>query len=323
MTEEQMGKGGIVSPVDERDFKYCGPIGGAGEPFDWVSGYDVEDHVGKMPVKDQQVTSACGGFAWSSLSYVLDTSAREEKSEKFIYAQTAVPGGGSNGRVNSALCTNKGVCTKALCPLPEPLTEANITKNDITPEAFKNALTNRERVYFVENHPSIETMAQMIRDSGGAVLLLWGQNNGTWLSKKPQTPNNPTAQNTWAHFVFAGKAKEEKGKKYIGILNSWGKEVGDSGWQWLDEDYFKSKCIWEAWAMTELGRIDFVFTKTLRLGFVGLDAKMLQYKLGMPDVDFVFGLKTLSAVKKFQSEHGLKPDGIVGPATNAALNSLA
>ncbi len=64
--------------------------------------------------------------------------------------------------------------------------------------------------------------------------------------------------------------------------------------------------------------------RTLKTGSSGSDVKGLQeilmslgYDCGMPDG--VFGSKTKSAVEKFQSDHGLSPDGIVGPLTWATL----
>lgn len=40
----------------------------------------------------------------------------------------------------------------------------------------------------------------------------------------------------------------------------------------------------------------------------------------LTQVDSIYGPITEEAVKKFQQQHGLKPDGIVGPATRSALN---
>lgn len=53
----------------------------------------------------------------------------------------------------------------------------------------------------------------------------------------------------------------------------------------------------------------------------GEDVKRLQNALNMPqnEIDGVFGDKTDTAVCTFQSSHGLKVDGKVGPATWAAL----
>lgn len=52
----------------------------------------------------------------------------------------------------------------------------------------------------------------------------------------------------------------------------------------------------------------------LKLGSTGEDVNKLQIRLGIDPVG-KFGTKTDSAVKGFQSAHGLTPDGIVGDAT--------
>lgn len=50
----------------------------------------------------------------------------------------------------------------------------------------------------------------------------------------------------------------------------------------------------------------------------GNDVKWLQYELNI-NVDGLFGNNTKAAVLSFQNAHGLKPDGIVGPATRYAI----
>lgn len=61
----------------------------------------------------------------------------------------------------------------------------------------------------------------------------------------------------------------------------------------------------------------------LRLGSKGPDVTKLQQLLGNAGygvvVDSIFGIITLEAVKAFQREKGLFPDGVVGPKTWAAL----
>ena len=66
--------------------------------------------------------------------------------------------------------------------------------------------------------------------------------------------------------------------------------------------------------------------RTLRKGDSGSDVKELQealiaagHDVGKAGADGIFGSSTLSAVKKFQKEHGLDADGIVGAKTRAAL----
>lgn len=57
---------------------------------------------------------------------------------------------------------------------------------------------------------------------------------------------------------------------------------------------------------------------TIKNGSKGNDVVTLQKMLGIT-ADGIFGSKTETAVKKFQNEHGLDVDGIVGPKTWEAL----
>ncbi|MFZ7104791.1 MAG: spore cortex-lytic enzyme [Peptococcaceae bacterium] len=65
--------------------------------------------------------------------------------------------------------------------------------------------------------------------------------------------------------------------------------------------------------------------RTLVYGATGQDVKNLQSKLKdlgyhSAEIDGMYGWQTLKSVKWFQSRFGLKVDGVVGPATWAALN---
>jgi peptidoglycan hydrolase-like protein with peptidoglycan-binding domain len=69
-------------------------------------------------------------------------------------------------------------------------------------------------------------------------------------------------------------------------------------------------------------------TTTLKLGSRGEAVKELQrflndkLNLGLI-VDGIFGPKTVTIVKKWQSDHGLVPDGLVGAKTKAMMNGFA
>lgn len=65
----------------------------------------------------------------------------------------------------------------------------------------------------------------------------------------------------------------------------------------------------------------------LKKGMKGEEVKTLQmilklkgYDIGPDGVDGVFGDSTEKAVKEFQEDHKLEPDGVVGPATQEALH---
>ena len=67
--------------------------------------------------------------------------------------------------------------------------------------------------------------------------------------------------------------------------------------------------------------------RLLKLGSRGEDVKTLQmtlklrgYSIGSAGPDGVFGADTERAVKAFQADHNLEPDGVVGPATQEALH---
>src|SRR3989304_995216 len=68
-------------------------------------------------------------------------------------------------------------------------------------------------------------------------------------------------------------------------------------------------------------------TMTLRYGMKTSEVGVLQNKLQKEGlyagkIDNIFGPKTLLAVRIFQIQNNLTPDGIVGPKTRAVLNSL-
>lgn len=67
--------------------------------------------------------------------------------------------------------------------------------------------------------------------------------------------------------------------------------------------------------------------KTSKLHKTGEEVEQLQEMLDYlgyynGDIDGVFGRRTLSAVKKFQSDNDLLIDGTVGPLTIEALNAV-
>ena len=105
------------------------------------------------------------------------------------------------------------------------------------------------------------------------------------------------------------------------------------------ESKFKEKSIPGGWNMVGLyDQIIFdygvapdpvvVWRPTLRKGDKGEDVEYVQkiladngYDIGKAGVDGDFGRATEEAVKRFQRDHGLDPDGIVGPLTYVAFEN--
>lgn len=318
MDEQSFGKGAIPDVPDKRDYKYE-DVAMSLPPFDWTIGFDIEEVLGiKLKVKNQNGSGSCGGQAWGYYGQVLDPDF-EEKSAKFIYSQTFVPGGGSAGRTNCDLVTNKGWGDEILTPsydMGVPPSETFMERpQDITLEAFKDAFLDRALSYAIVDI-NINTIAQAIRDNKGCIIGISGKNNGTWSTKFPVPP--PDTTDVWRHWMYCGKAKTINGKRMIGALNSWGETTGEQGWQWFDENYIKEPFVWSCWTMVYFFPL-FKFTKNMRFGSVGNEVEQLQKRLGLYQ-DGIFGWRTRGAVKAYQLSHGLVPDGIVGPLTRTVLN---
>ncbi len=330
------GTGGFIDSYDSRDLKLK-DIAGATLPFSWDKGFDVEEKLGfKIKIKDQGASFSCGGQAWSYLAEVLEalsTNSYEPRSAKYIYAQTAVEGGGSYGRDNCEILQSQGSARESVLP-SYPNTEVNLTAAiDITNPVRDDA---KKSIFYPYAHAEgdIDSIAQAIRDHNGVVLGVDGENNGTWISAFPKPPKIIQ----WRHWVYAGKAKVIDGKKFIGIANSWGEDVGEKGWQWISEDYFTTGHVFDNWthiykAQTALA----LFLTDMRYGDEGPEIVRLQNVLEnlgyfTGDKYPFYGNLTAKAVYAFQLDRGIigwwnawlyrGSRSICGPATRALLNKL-
>jgi hypothetical protein len=244
------GTGALESKYDIRDYWY--------EPLargfvDWTTSYDIEAVLGhRIAPKDQNGSGSCGGQAWAYYGAILEELASksyEERSAKWIYSHThAVPGGGSRGRDNCDFVIKTGWARESIVPSYDngkpPSETFMITNVPVTPEIVSDT-SNTRALSYLQVKPQIDLVAEAISDNSGAILLVRGEDNGTWRSQFPKPP----AIGVWGHWIYAGRYKTINGKKYIGVLNSWGNNTGDRGWQWLGEDYFKSGFITEVWTM--------------------------------------------------------------------------
>lgn len=332
--EENFGKGAVHDKVDLRDYKWS-DIGAASMPFDWNVGYDIETS-GAIPSKNQGNSYSCGGQAWSYYMAVL--KGGDERSAKFIYSQTFAAGGGSSGRDNSNIVIKQGDSKESLCTSYEngaTPSEAFMQRpQDITPEAKADATNDKALSYAMVN-ASIDDVAQAIRDNKGCIVLIHGQNNGTWTTAFPLAPDPANGNQLWSHWLYCGKAKMIDGKKYIGAKNSWG-DVGENGWQWLSEDHFKG-AIQYGWTIAPVpdAPVGFTFKKDLSFSMTDPDILHLQVYLnnhGFPvalsgagssgQETNHFGYMTKKAVIKLQTANNINPTlGFVGPLTRAYLNS--
>ena len=237
----------LDSPYDLRDYWYEPRDRGT---FEWD--FDIEKVIGqKLVVKNQNGSSSCGGQAWSYYGEVLEALATknyEPRSARWIYSHTHAPGGGSSGRANCDFVIKKGFAWEAHAPSYEkgnpPSESFMVQVPTLSKEAIENTEISRALSY-VKIAPNMNLIAQAIVENNGAILSVGGQDNGTWKSEFPKPPK----VKEWSHWVYAGKLREINGKKYIGIINSWGEKTGDKGWQWIGQDYFDAGFIREGWTL--------------------------------------------------------------------------
>lgn len=316
-SEQDFGKGGILSPIDPRDFSYKGF---SSIPYDWNVPFNIKI---SPELKNQGSSGSCGGQAMSYYGEVLEAlndGTPEERSAKFIYAQIFIPPAGTFLRDLCDVVIKQGWAREAVLSSYEngnPPTEAFMERvQDITPEVKLDA--SRSQALSYANVPlNFDSIAMAVRDNNGAIILIGGNNNGTWLSEYPQPP---ITKNEWQHFLYVCGMKMENGKKYINVLNSWG-NVGVNGYQWLSEDYMP--WIWEC--RTLVFKKAFIFNKNLSFGMrnkdvLELQKRMVLEKCGTYTPTGYFGILTWYSVIKYQKTHNISGTGFVGVLTRSELN---
>lgn len=333
LVEELHGHGAVWTPKDE-SVPLMREIAMDTMPFDWTLGFHVPD----ARTKNQFTSSSCGGQA---ASYKMEALFGGEKSAKFVYAPIAAPGGGSTEPAISGLLQHVGDSDESLCPSISngTATESFMTrKGDISPLAYSDALKSivGARIYVQR---SLDSIGQAVRDHQGIIIGVYGENNGTWLSKFPKPPTDTPNSTMWAHFLFVAGVEMIDGIKYMKVHNSWGDSVGEGGYQYLDASYIPY--IWTSFTYADTSiqpHFSHHFTTTMKVGDRGGEVLALQQALKV-DGEFpstqvctgYFGIVSREAVNSFQLKYkqdilipqGLSsPTGRVGGYTLAKLNSL-
>ena len=248
INSQDFGKGGLLSPYDIRDYWYTPAPRGE---IDWEKGFDIENKVGKITIKNQGKSGSCGGQAWSYYGEVLEaiaTKSYEPRSARWIYSHTFAPGGGSRGSDNCNFVVKYGFAKEDDATSYEkgkvPSESFMETVPELTAVALDEAQTSKALSY-LKVTTDIDTIANAILEHNGVIMAIYGQNNGTWHSAYPKRPMGKV----WCHWLYVGKFKMIDGKKYIGVINSWGDKIGEKGIQWIGEEYFASDFITEAWTL--------------------------------------------------------------------------
>ncbi len=249
-----------IHPLWRKVVKFFRPkIAEASIAFDWATGYDVRDTIGAIKIKDQGTSSSCSGQAGA---YFLEIQGKlrkvkEEISAKSIYGKIFYPGGGSTVTSLINQIAIKGALPESEVPSYKngiPLSEAMMIENSWTSSVRDQEAYTRAGYTPFDIGEGIDEVAQVIKDWGAVIIEIQGKNNGTWLSSYPKPPEKDNPNALWTHFMCCIGSCIINGQKTIIALQSWG-DVGAGGVQFIQEDYFKSGYVLDAFTLCHNSRI--------------------------------------------------------------------
>ena len=227
--------------------------------------FDIEKELGfTLPVKNQGSSSSCVGQAAATYAYVLNSielrriyfsktkEVSPELSARSVYSQIAQPFGGAYMGDAFRLMVKGGLNKEQDVPSYEnglPPTEQFMTTKDWKTSLLEYKAKNYQgkEYRFIRNTYSIDLVAQAIVENNGCLLGVYVGRDSSWLGSEPRYDE----YRGYSHLVYAGKLRVYEGKRWIGILNSWGENIGERGWQWLSEDFFVSGGVHTAGVMID------------------------------------------------------------------------
>jgi hypothetical protein len=215
-------------------------LGRSSVPFDWEKGVDLEEKV-MLTRRDQGNSSSCGGQAGA---YFIEHQTKSNISAKSIYSLIHHPlGGATVSALETHICT-RGANLELDVPSYEngntPSERFMTDKSWFSPWFEKDAYKRAGYIPIRVAH-NMEAMAEAIRDLGGIICMVAGQNNNTWRKAFPEMPTKKNKNPIWYHFLYFKGAKMINGKKYLMATNSWGNDTGENGVQYFDEQYMTGK----------------------------------------------------------------------------------
>lgn len=261
---QNFGKGAFRDRFDSRDLKWA-PLAkalGIEKTFDWNIGTDTEEKLNiKIKHENQGSQSSCAANALSTYGDVLnyvETKKWEDFGSKGLYAQVALPGGGSYLRDNLDIAVNQGFYLESDLPSYDingnPVSEEEVRRaEDITSEMRKKAKQWKSLRYYQLPANDIDSWATAIENHWGIYMGATGSNEG-WSQPDLRAPL--PGESTWGHSILGKAAKIRNGKKAIKIHNSWSNSWAEGGDGWIDEDYVKSNNIFVPWVLIDMKNIN-------------------------------------------------------------------
>lgn len=271
MTIEDVQKGGLPDPIDERDFKI--EAMGALPPVDWSKGSGIP----QPDPTDQGTSDACGPHATSKLHNNLNPLPF---SIRDLSARVLLPDYGSYARDNIMAIVNGGQDLETNLATPSPETPQNM--RDKTGLSADRESFNKELNGFVIPANDIETCAQAINAYRGVLLGVTGSNPGWQDATNPRPPQSGEVQ--WGHLIFGFDFHMHGGLKCIICSSNWSFATVHH----IKEDYFASRNTFNPWVLIPKGQA-MIFKKTLNLdNEIGVFVSTNDPS-GLPELNTLFG----------------------------------
>lgn len=198
--------------------------------------------------------------------------------------------------------------TESECP------SQNMNDGQIDGTPMPTKLRYKAQSYIFPNTRNIDELASIVQN-GKPFPISFKMTYEEW-QNVPKV--NPLSKDWLYHSVAVVDTTLWMGQKALIIDDSWGHatSIGNGGQRVITEEYLLARCT---------GAIYFNYSAPLilREGSKGNDVINLQTNLTLLNyplkADGDFGPRTRQTVKDFQLQHGLIPDGAVGPKTQKAI----
>lgn len=232
---ENLGKGALPDPLDERDYIAETQFGAA--PVDWSKEFRL-----KEPKDSNQGSSdSCVAF---STSYLHEQLKGKQFSRRDLFTRIALDYGaylrdGVKAIVDAGQADNREVKDPAN-PTPQNMRDTT----GINPSLRADDV---EANYFVVKQNTIDGVAQAVRDYSGAIFGVFGTNAG-WKDKtNPAPPVSQSDAGIWSHALYAMGYHMHSGQKCIIAKSSWCS--GSHREHHIKENYFIKGMTFNAWCV--------------------------------------------------------------------------
>src|SRR5215216_5705526 len=164
MPIENLGKGAVEDPIDERDYKIAM---GALPPVDWSTPFILPN----PGDEDQGTSDSCVAQAWS---YYKTQLHPKNYSRRDLFARIALDYG-ANIRDGGWQTVNNGQATRDEVSDPHPQTPQNMRDKSGTKQEFRD---DDKDLNFFSLPKDIDTVASAVKAYGGVVFGVTGSNPG-------------------------------------------------------------------------------------------------------------------------------------------------